>query len=467
MAQAKKSKIWWYLIAVVVLLVGGLALAKNMGWVGKEELTEVQLATVVKANITEKVSASGKIKPEVEVKISSDVSGEITELLVKEGDSVVANQLLCRVRPDNYKSLADRARAAVKSAEASAMQASAVVAQSEARLIRAKADFERNEKLYAQKVIADADIETIRANYNVAKQELESAKANQRASEFSVESAKASLKDALENLRKTDIFAPVSGIVSKLTVEKGERVVGTLQMTGTEIMRIANLNSMEALVDVNENDIVRISLGDTADIDVDSYSSSGRRFKGIVTSIANTAKASVSADAVTEFEVKVRLLSSSYQDLIKVEGKKYPFRPGMTAAVDILTKKKYGVPSVPLMAVTTRDLAKLEKADKKSEDKKSEDPDEFKVKAGKETSTKEDIKEVVFVYNNGKVELRPVKTGISDLDNIEIVSGVKEGDQIVSGPFLTISKKLKDGQKVAVESSESKSKSKVGSKKEE
>jgi HlyD family secretion protein len=255
----------------------------------KPKSTEVDFATVKRTDITERVTASGRVQPQVEVKISPDVSGEIIGLYVNEGDPVKAGQLLVRIRPDNYESLLSRAQATVNSSRAQFEQSKATVSQTEARLIRARADYERNQKLLADKVISTADFETSEANYNVAKQEVEAARANVRAAQFNIQSSQAGLRDASENLRKTTIYAPVSGTVSKLNVELGERVVGTSQMAGTEIMRIANLQNMEVRVNVNENDIVRANLGDTADIEVDSYTTAGRKFKGIVYEIANTA----------------------------------------------------------------------------------------------------------------------------------------------------------------------------------
>ena len=435
---------------VVVLLVVGLVAAKQTGLIGKPDMTEVEFATVKQTDITERVTASGRVQPQVEVKISPDVSGEIIGLYVNEGDPVKAGQLLVRIRPDNYESLLARARATVNQNRAQREQSKAAVAQSSARLIRAKADFDRNKKLYADKVISSADLETSEANYNVAKQEVESANANVRAADFGIRSAEAGLRDATENLRKTTIYAPVNGTVSKLNVELGERVVGTSQMAGTEIMRIANLQNMEVRVNVNENDIVRVALGDTADIDVDSYATSGRKFKGLVYEVANTANGltgaaatALSADAVTEFEVKIKILNSSYEDLLAQKDKKgYPFKPGMTASVEVITDRKKGVLAVPIAAVTTRSV-----------EEKPEEPQEQRSgavldKPANQNEKKADIKEIVFVNSSGKAVQREVKTGISDFENIQITSGLKAGEQIISGPFIAVSKKLKEGDLV-------------------
>jgi HlyD family secretion protein len=428
--------------------------------IGKPKATEVDFASVRRTDITERVSASGRVQPQVEVKISPDVSGEIIGLYVNEGDPIKAGQLLCRIRPDNYESLLSRARATVNSSRAQYEQAKATVSQADARLIRAKADYDRSRKLLTDKVISTADFETVEANYNVGRQEVEAAKANVRAAQFNIQSAEASLRDAIENLRKTTIYAPVSGTVSKLNVELGERVVGTSQMAGTEIMRIANLQNMEVRVNVNENDIVRANIGDTADIEVDSYTMAGRKFKGIVYEIANTANgltgagaasASLSADAVTEFEVKVKILNNSYADLLAEKDKKgYPFKPGMTASVEIITNRKAGVLAVPIAAVTTRGADTDATGQKNNPDEDEEEADKpANQQAGAPAEKKEVAKEFIFVNVGGKAVQREVKTGISDFENIEVISGLKQGEQIISGPFIAVSKKLKNGELIA------------------
>ena len=435
----------------MVLIFGGLALAKKMEWIGKVEPTEVEYTKVVRGTIVEKVSASGKIQPEVEVKVSPDVSGEIVSLNVAEGDSVVAGQELLKIRPDNYVSLLARAEAQVNAQKAGSEQSKAVLAQSEARLSKAKIDFDRNDRLHKDKVISDADFDQFQSAYIVAKQDLEAAKANVKAANFNVKSAEAAFKEAKTNLTKTTIYAPQSGIISKLNVELGERVVGTSQMAGTEMLRIANLNNMEVRVNVNENDITRVSLGDTVMIDVDAFSSSDRKFMGVVYEVASSANSSgtaaaVSNDAVTEFEVKIRVLRSSYADLI--QGKlSYPLKPGMTGSVEILTNRKSNILTVPLASVTTRELG----AEKKSEgDKPSEDGAAVKTQddANAERKRKENIREVVFVEEKGKVKQVEVKTGISDFEHIEIVSGLKDGQQIIAGPYATVAKKLNAGDLV-------------------
>jgi HlyD family secretion protein len=459
MAKKSSNKIWWILGGVVVLLGGGLIIAKQKGLIGKEPSTEVEFTKVKKADIIERVSASGKIQPEIEVKLSPDVSGEIVGLYVTEGDSVRAGQLLLKIKPDNYESLLARAEAQVNSSKASVEQSRSGQSQSESRLLKAKIDYDRNKKLHDDKVISDADFDQFNSQYLVAKQDVESAKANVLAATFNVKSSEAALKEARANLTKTTIYAPQSGTVSKLNVELGERVVGTSQMAGTELLRIANLNKMEVRVNVNENDITRVSMNDTVIIDVDSYSASGRKFKGIVYEIASSANglgtaaaAAVSSDAVTEFEVKIRVLRSSYSDLI-VGKRSYPLKPGMTASVEIITDRKNGVLSVPLATVTTRDpTLKPQEGDKKEGEQDNNQEPEKVIK-------KDKIKEVVFVMDkNSKAKLREVKTGISDFENIEILSGLKEGETIIAGPYITVSKNLKEGELVVKKKAEDKKK---------
>ena len=458
MARKSSKRIWWITAGIVALLVAGLFGAKQAGYIGKPKATEVEYTNVKKTDIIERVSASGKVQPEVEVKLSPDVSGEIISLNVAEGDSVVKGQLLLKIRPDNYESLMARAQAAVNSSKANYEQTKAMVSQAEARLLQAKANFDRNKKLYNDKVISAADYEQFASTFGVAQQDVESAKANVSAALYNIKSAEASLKDAAENLRKTSIFAPVSGIVSLLNVEAGERVVGTSQMAGTEMMRIANLSNMEVRVNVNENDIVRVALGDTAEIDVDAYSASGRKFRGVVKEIANTAAglasatststsvSSASADAVTEFEVKVKILNESFADLLVSKSKKsYPFKPGMTASVEIITERKNDVISVPIAAVTTRSTTPPVAAGARPGEQGDQAPAEEDDKKPKKVEL---IKEIVFIDVNGKAEMKEVKTGISDFENIEILSGLKPGDRIISGPYIAVSKNLKNGDLV-------------------
>lgn len=424
MAAKKSNKLLYYLLGAVGLIILLAIVGRSAGWIGGVKETEVEFATVKKTPIIEKVSASGEIQPEVEVKLSPDVAGEIIELNVAEGDSVEMGRLLVKIRPDNFVSALERTRANLNQQMANLAQTKAALQRSEAQFTQAELNFNRQKGLYDQKVISDADFETARANFITAEKDLEAAKQNVLAAEFVVKSSQASVNEAAENLRLTNVNSPVSGIVSSLLVEQGERVVGTQQMAGTEMMTIADLSRMEVRVDVNENDIVRLSLGDTTLIDVDSYSSLNKKFKGIVTSIANTANTKTSADAVTEFKVKIRILNSSYEDLVS-QGNRYPFRPGMTASVEIITTSKNDALAIPLAAVTTRET-------------------QLDTLAGGSTRNRE----LVFVSENGIAKLRTVKTGISDYENIEVLEGLKEGEEIIAGPYFTVSKELKEGDAV-------------------
>ncbi|PRY15654.1 HlyD family secretion protein [Pontibacter ummariensis] len=439
----RKSKLIPLIIAGLLFVVVGIVVAKKAGWIGKEEGTEVILATVDRTEIVEKVSASGKVQPETEVKISPDVSGEIIELHVEEGDSVVKGQLLLRIRPDNYQSMVDAQQAAVNTQRANLAQSRARLAQAEANFTQVKQNYERNKPLYEQKVISESEWQQIKANYESSAQEVESLRQSVRAAQFNVQNALASLKDARENLNKTTIYAPVSGTVSKLNVERGERVVGTSQMAGTEIMRIANLNNMEVRVNVNENDIIRVALGDSVIVEVDSYASRDEKFMGVVTAIANTAKDAATLEAVTEFEVRIRLLNDSYKHLAAENAR--PFRPGMTASVDIITDRKSDVLSVPLSAVTTRSTVIPDPNEEEEEEEEAPQAEAAVV-------LPDQVEEVVFLYNNttNTVESVKVKTGISDFEHIEIISGLEPGQKVVAGPFSAVSKTLKSGAKVAV-----------------
>ena len=442
--KRRKSRLGRNVLIAVLLVVVGIFAAKSAGLIGKKKVTEVLTAKTKKVRIIEQVSASGKVQPEIEVKISPDVSGEIVEVFVEEGDSVVKGQLLLKIRPDNLRAALDNSQAILSSRHAATAQAKASYLQRQAEHDRLKLEFERSKKLYEQKVVSQADFQLARANFDVAKQQLLSAKQNIQANKFNAQSAAANVTQNLDNLSRTSVFSPVNGTISKLNVEKGEKVVGTAQMAGTEMLRIANLNNMEVQVDVNENDIVRVELGDTAVIEVDAYISQNKKFKGIVTEIANTANPTASPDAVTEFKVKVRILQESYQDLLKQKKKLAPFRPGMTASVEIRTDVKENVLSVPLSAVTTRNSGdEQKKKGRRGRGNANSQNDKAKEKKKKKANRPQ---EVVFVYNakTKKVSKRKVKTGISDFENIQILSGLKDGEEVVTGPFLIVSKRLKN-----------------------
>lgn len=433
MAKKKTNKLLYILLGVVTALVIGVIIAKSTGVLDNRNQIDVNLSVAELNSITEIVSASGSIQPEVEVKISPDVPGEIIELLVEEGDSVKVQDLLIKIRPDNFESALERSRANLNQQKANVASAQARHSQAQAEYTRAEKEYRRNRDLYQEKVISDAEIELAEANYQKALQDLESANQSVQAARYTVASSQASVDEAQENLSLTSVFAPMNGIVSKLSVEKGERVVGTSQMAGTEMLRIADLNRMEVRVDVNENDIIRVSEGDTAAIDVDAYSHTGREFLGVVTQIANTANDKASPDAVTEFEVRIRILNESYQELIE-ETARSPFRPGMTASVDVRTNSKSDILTVPLAAVTTRE--------------QGEGTEQANVQVSTDRSDRKEVLEVVFVNEEGVAKRTEVKTGISDFDNIEILEGLEEGMEVVSGPFLTVSKRLKDGDHI-------------------
>ena len=433
-AKKRKRNPLVIIAIIIVLLLAFLFIANRLGWIGGSEAIPVSFATAEQRTIIEKVSASGTVQPEIEVKISPEVPGEITELNIEEGDSVQQDQLLIRIRPDNFESALSRVQANLNQQRATAAQMQAQVSSAEAQLAQAEAAYERNKKLYEDKVISPADFEQAESNYQVALQGVESARQNAQAAQYAVRSADAAVDEARENLSLTNIYAPVGGIVSKLDVEKGERVVGTSQMAGTELLRIADLNQMEVRVDVNENDIVRVNIGDTAEVEVDAYSYRDTNFKGVVTAIANTANAKATPEAVTEFEVRIRLLNESYQNLLD-EKNTYPFRPGMTASVDIITQRKNGVLSVPLAAVTTRPNASA------GDTTQTQNEETF--------GSAENMDEVVFRKKaDNTVEKVVVKTGISDYEHIEITQGLAAGDEVVSGPYIAISSQLNDGDLV-------------------
>ncbi|MFI5220740.1 MAG: efflux RND transporter periplasmic adaptor subunit [Bacteroidia bacterium] len=439
--MAKKSnKIIWYLGGAVVLLIILVLIGKSAGWIGGTDAIKVSAAKVEKKNIIESVSANGKIQPEVEVKISPDVSGEIKELTVKEGDSVEAGKLLARIDPELYQSALDRSEASLNNSKANLANAKARQLQSEAKFAEIEAQYARNKKLYEQKLISDAEMETSRSLFLTTKADLEASKQNVIGAEYTVQSLEASVRESKKNLVRTEIFAPVNGIVSKLNVKKGERVVGTSQMAGTEMMRIANLNDMEVDVDVNENDIVKVALGDTATIDVDAYTN--RKFKGIVFEMANSASvtATTTSDQVTNFVVKIRILRSSYIDLVKLKGDKNDvFRPGMSASVEVQTKSVKNALAVPIEAVTVRNKSELDSSSSKNKKQAFVKVSELK---------KDEEVEVVFVCLKDTLAMMPVKTGIQDDKFIQVISGLKEGDEVVTGPYSAISKKLKSGDKV-------------------
>jgi len=444
--KRKSNKLIYWLIGAVAFLLLFIIVGKSAGWIGKPKEIEVELAKAKRVTIVEKVSASGTVQPVTEVKIAPEVSGEIIELLIEEGDSVDRGTTLVKIRPDTWQSQLERAEAGLSQQRANLEQSKASLSRSQATLIRAEAEYKRNEKLWHEKVISDADWQLATQNFEIAKNDVSSSEQMVEAARYVIRSTEASLREARENFRKTTVVAPMDGVVSKLIVKNGERVVGTATMAGTEMLRIADLHKMEVRVDVNENDIVRVQVGDTALIDVDAYSSQKKEFRGIVTLIANTAKDKASTDAITEFEVRILILSSSYQDLVQA-GNKFPFRPGMTASVDIMTTTKENALSVPLASVTTRNPDDDNKAENNDQNGSPND-DNNNQGNDKKTEKKKEDKTVIFVNEKGTAKMVEVKTGISDYDNIEILSGISDSTEVVIGPFLAVSKRLKDGEKI-------------------
>jgi len=420
-------------VAVLLIIVG---IGKKVGFIGKDTSVNVTAEKAAKRNITEIVSASGKIQPEVEVKISPDVSGEIVELYVKEGQQVKKGQLLCKINPDLYITSRDRMEASVNTSRANLSNAAARLMQAKASFANTETSYNRNKKLFEQGAISQAEIDNASAQYNAAKADLEALQQTIKASEYNVANALASLKEANENLGRTTILSPVSGRISKLNIELGERVVGTSQMAGTELLRIADLDEMEVLVDVNENDIVRVHLNDSVNIEVDAYL--GKKFTGLVTEIANSAtniNSTSGTDQVTNFQVKVRISRESYTQLISANNPS-PFRPGMTATVDIKTKTEKNVLTIPIQCVTQR-------------------VDTNSIKGKNEKENTSDFERntpilVVFVNSNNKAVIKAVKTGIQDNTYIQITEGINAGDEVITAPYKAITKRLKNGENIKV-----------------
>ena len=423
MSKKKIYIISGILLGFVILL---MVLSKTGALGSRDNLIEVETAKINEITIVETVSATGKVQPEIEVKVSSEVSGEIIALPIKEGEVVKKGQLLVKINPELYTSGLERTVSNYSGTKASLTQA-------DASFKEALASYNRSKTLFDKGIISRAEWDKAIASFEVAK-------ASKQSAYHQVQSASATVKEARENLGSTTIYAPADGTISALNVELGEKILGTQQMAGTELLRVANLENMEVEVDVNENDIVKVNIGDSSKIQVDAYLK--KEFKGIVTSISNSAKTATSADQVTNFKVKVRILKESYQDLTQGKPANYsPFRPGMTATVDIITKRKEKVVAVPLSSVVMKtDTAAVDKFN-------VEDEADNKIK------TKSDKKfECVFVKEGDKAKIRIVKTGIQDDTNIEIVSGLKKGDEVIVGPYSTVSKDLNSGDKVKIAS---------------
>ena len=420
-----KKKTLLIVLVIALVLIVALVVGKKSGAFGKTgNFKKVETTVIEKIDITETVSATGKIQPEVEVKLSSEVSGEIIELPIAEGQEVKKGDLLVKINPDLYQSSLQRSQASYQNIKAN-------LAQTEASLKQAKANYDRNKTLFEKGVISKSEWDNIVSQYEVAQ-------ANKESAFYNVQSAAATVNEAQDNLGRTTIYAPMSGTISKLDAELGERVVGTQQMAGTEILRVANLGEMEVEVEVNENDIVKVSVGDSAIVEVDAYL--GKEFKGLVTEISNSAADGLTADQVTNFDVKVKILEDSYQEL--KEGKPenyYPFRPGMTATVDIITSKRSNIVGVPISAIVIKN-----------------DTTTTRKKTGVVSTKAEENFECVFVKQNGKAKLQVVETGIQDDTNIEITAGLEEGVEVITGPYNMVTELLKPGDKVENQTQEEK-----------
>lgn len=457
--KKKKKSNKGLIIGLVIIVLGLLGYGYYMGQ-KKPKGIEITVEKAEKRTIKETVSASGRIFPETEVKISSDVSGEIVELYVEEGDSVVSGQLLAKIDPEAYFSAVERGEASLNNAKSTLANSKANIESSRAQkeqiiaqLENARTIHNRNIQLLEDGVISQADFDQsqsnllqLEANKRASEASIKSAQKSAEGAAFMVKSSQASLKELKTNLNRTSIKAPTNGIISSLSVEQGERVVGTIQMTGTEMMRISNLNSMEVQVDVSENDILRVSENDVVDIEVDAYLD--KVFKGTVTEIANSASnissasASLNTDQVTNFVVKVRIDPASYSN-VTGDKQKYPFRPGMSASVDIYTNEVNDMLSVPIQSVTVRE-------------KEEEEEDE----GTKKKKEEEEIEEVVFIKSADTVRMVNVVTGIQDDEYIQVLSGVELGDEVVTGPYSAVSKKLKEGKNVRIKEEKDKDKDK-------
>lgn len=428
----KKKTLWWIIGISVVVLLLLIIIVKSTSDKG----TRVAVEKAARHTITETVTASGKIYPETEVKIAPEVSGEITQLNYEEGDSVHKGDLLVKINPAIYNSLVDQAEASVQQSRFTASNSKEMMAQAQSQYDLALATYNRNKKLYQEKVISQLEFEQAEASYKSAKATYEAAKASSSGGVFGVQGAEAGLSQARENLRKTTIFAPTSGIISQLNVKKGERVVGTAQMAGTELLTIADMSRIEVRVDVSETDIEKVKIGDTTVIEADAYRN--RKFIGIVSKIgvSSSKTTTTSTDQVTNYTVHILILPSSYADIAANLPKgKFPFKPGMSASVEIQTNRQYNILSVPVNAVTTRDW-----------------PDSVKNKTKNASLSSNDIRQVVFVYDpkTKLVHIRDVKTGLQDNQYIQVTDGLKDGEQVVIAPYGAIARTLKDKTLVTV-----------------
>ena len=443
MKKKSKKKKWFigggiFIIVIILLIV----MSKNNG----SESIKVTTEFAKKRTIIETVSANGKIQPETDIKISPYISGEVIQLNVKEGDKVAKGQLLAKIDPEIYKTTYERMNAQFNSQKANLANSRARQAQVEAQFKKSQLDFKRNKKLWNEKVISDSEFEAVTSSFEVAEAEVKAAKQSVIAAEYQVSSSEASLNEAYENLTKTSVLAPNDGTVSKLNIEEGERVTGASQFSsGTEIMRVADLSKMEVNVEVNENDIVRVNLGDTSIIEVDAYLN--RDFTGVVTEIATSADIiGTSVDQVTNFNVKIRILSDSYKDMIPDDNHDYsPFRPGMSATVEIQTETAHNILTIPIQAVTTRsDTA----SNKKNKDSNADEDIDNNDSENEVEQKDEEIIEYVFIYDDGKAKIKKVEIGIQNSTYIEITEGLSEDEEVITGPYRAVSKRLKNNDAV-------------------
>lgn len=446
-----KKKIFW-IIGILIVLVVLLVALKSSGVIGKDEGVKVATEKAALRTIIETVNASGKVYPEIEVKVSPDISGEIVELVVKEGDSVKRGQVLAKIYADIYSTQRNQASAEVSRQQATVNNVKEQLASLESVRQLALATYNRQKQLKADKVISDAEFEQAENNLRTAQANYNAALQNIRSGEAGIRSAQASLERANKDLSRTAVLASMDGVISLLNVKKGERVVGNSMMAGTEMMRVADMNLIEVQVDVSENDIPKVKLGDSALVEVEAYNN--RKFRGIVTQIASSntamgAQASATANDVTNYKVHIRLIRDSYKDLFDPKHpRNFPFRPGMNASADIQTKIMPNVIAVPINAVTTREKG----TDKIVGDKTDKKPNEAGIQEeAKNSVSANDLDEVVFILQaDGKVKKTKVKTGVQDINHIEITEGLKAGDEIVISPYNVVSKTLKDGMKVKV-----------------
>lgn len=446
MSPKKSNKKLWIIIAAiaVIAVIVVIAVLKGKG----SDAQKISTEKVVKRTIIQTVSSNGKIQPEKDIKISPYISGEVVELTVKEGEQVKKGDLLAKIDPEIYISAFDQSEASLNTQKANLANSKARLAQAKATFENSRLTFERQEKLFQQNVISKAEYDQAKASFQVTTAQVNAGEQDINAYEYMVKNSEAALKRSREDLNRTAIFAPNDGTVSKLGVLKGERVTGASQFSsGTEIMRIANLNEMQALVEVNENDIVRVRMGDTALIEIDAYLN--RKFKGLVTEIATSANTTgVSVDQVTNFNVKIHLMKESYLDLLDPARPDFsPFRPGMSCTVEIQTETAVDVLSVPIQAVTTRVTKdSLDKMNEKTQKTRDDGDDKTIIVSTKKKS--DEVKECVFKYVDGIAKKIDVKTGIQDNTNIQVLSGLKDGDEVIVAPYSLVSKTLKDGDKV-------------------